>query len=137
MYLEHFDLLEFPFSITPSTQFFCPSKTSQEALVTLLTAVSMGEGFMKIIGEVGTGKTMLCRKLLGSLDDDYAVCYIFNPYLEPVALFIEIAAELGLPMPPTTGISQHEVLSALRRRVFELNESGKRVVICLDEVHAD
>jgi MSHA biogenesis protein MshM len=136
MYLEHFGLNEFPFSITPSTHFFFASETSQVALITLLTAIKMGEGFMKITGEVGTGKTMLCRKLLGSLDDDYAVCYIFNPYLEPLALFIEIATELGLPFPQSTTINQHDVLSALTRRVFELNESGKRVVICLDEVQA-
>jgi MSHA biogenesis protein MshM len=136
MYLEHFGLNEFPFSITPSTHFFFASETSQVALITLLTAIKMGEGFMKITGEVGTGKTMLCRKLLGSLDEDYAVCYIFNPYLEPLALFIEIATELGLPFPQSTTINQHEVLNALTRRVFELNESGKRVVICLDEVQA-
>ena len=136
MYLEHFGLREFPFSITPSTHFFFASETSQEALNTLLTAVDMGEGFMKITGEVGTGKTMLCRKLLGSLHDGYAVCYIFNPYLEPLALFIEIANELGLQYQPSQAISQHEVLGALTRRVFELNESGKRVVICLDEVQA-
>ena len=135
MYLEHFGLREFPFSITPSTHFFFASETSQEALNTLLTAVKMGEGFMKITGEVGTGKTMLCRKLLASLDEDYAVCYVFNPYLEPLALFIEISSELGLPLPPPN-ISQHEVLAALTRRVFDLNNAGKRVVICLDEVQA-
>lgn len=136
MYLEHFGLREFPFSITPSTHFFFASETSQDALNTLVTAVEMGEGFMKITGEVGTGKTMLCRKLLASLDGDYAVCYIYNPYLEPLALFVEIATDLGLPQPPTENINQHEVLGALTRRVFELNESGKRVVICLDEVQA-
>jgi MSHA biogenesis protein MshM len=136
MYLEHFGLREFPFSITPSTHFFFASETSQEALLTLLTAVNMGEGFMKVTGEVGTGKTMLCRKLLGALDGNYAVCYIFNPYLEPLALFVEIATELGLPHPQASAVSQHEVLSALTRRVIELNESGKRVVICLDEVQA-
>lgn len=136
MYLEHFGLQELPFSITPNTPYFFASKSAHEALNTLLVAVSMGEGFMKITGEVGTGKTLLCRKLLGALDERYEVAYIFNPYLDPMALFVELASELGLPRPPSKMIGQHEVLNALTRRVLELNEQGKRVVICLDEVQA-
>lgn len=136
MYLEHFGLNELPFSITPSTHLFFGSETSQEALNTLLVAVSMGEGFMKITGEVGTGKTMLCRKLLSSLSDEYEVAYIYNPYLEPLALFIELATELGVPRPETAAVSQHQVLSSLTRRLISLNERGKRVVVCLDEVQA-
>lgn len=136
MYLEHFGLQELPFAITPNTPYFFASKSAHEALNTLLVAVAMGEGFMKITGEVGTGKTLLCRKLLGALDEHYEVAYIFNPYLEPMALFVELASELGLPRPTSKLISQHEVLNAVTRRVLELNEQGKRVVICLDEVQA-
>lgn len=136
MYLEHFGLQELPFAITPNTPYFFASQSAREALNTLLVAVSMGEGFMKITGEVGTGKTLLCRKLLGALDERYEVAYIFNPYLEPMTLFVELASELGLPRPTSRLISQHEVLNALTRRVLELNEQGKRVVICLDEVQA-
>ena len=136
MYLQHFGLNEFPFAITPSTHLFFGSESSQEALNTLLVAIAMGEGFMKITGEVGTGKTTLCRKLLASLGDEYAMAYIFNPYLEPLALFIELATELGLPRPQALDVSQHQVLNTLTRRVMELNAQGKRVVICLDEVQA-
>jgi MSHA biogenesis protein MshM len=136
MYLEHFDLQEFPFSITPGTQFFFASKTSQEALNTLFFAIRMGEGFMKVIGEVGSGKTLLCRKLIGSLGPDYTVAYILNPYLEPLALFVELASELGIDWTVHGRATQHEVLDALIKRVIALNLSGKRVVILLDEVQA-
>ena len=137
MYLEHFGLKDFPFSITPGTQYFFASQTSQEAFNTLQVAVMMGEGFMKVIGEVGTGKTLLCRKLIGSLDpQQYQVALILNPYLEPLALFVELAAELGLERPREGEASQHRVLDALTQRVIELNQAGKRVVICLDEVQA-
>jgi MSHA biogenesis protein MshM len=137
MYLKHFGLREFPFSITPGTKFFFASHSSQEALNTLLAAVMMGEGFMKITGEVGTGKTLLCRKLMASLGDKYQVAYILNPYLEPLALFVELAAELGIERPRAGETSQHhQVLEVLKRRVLALNEAGKRVVICLDEVQA-
>lgn len=137
MYLEHFGLKDFPFAITPGTQYFFASQSSQEAFNTLQVAVMMGEGFMKVIGEVGTGKTLLCRKLITSLDpQSYQVAYILNPYLEPLALFVELAAELGLERPRTGEVTQHQVLNALTQRVIELNQAGKRVVICLDEVQA-
>ncbi|MDO8719345.1 MAG: AAA family ATPase [Polaromonas sp.] len=136
MYLDHFGLQEFPFSITPGTKFFFASHTSQEALNTLKVAVMMGEGFMKVTGEVGTGKTLLCRKLIASLDEQYQVAYIINPYLEPLALFVELAAELGVERPKASEASQHHVLDALMQRVIALNKDGKRVVICLDEVQA-
>ena len=79
MYLQHFGIKEFPFSITPDTGFFFSSDSSQAALNTLLIAVRTGEGFIKITGEVGTGKTLLCRKLIESLQADCKVAYIPQP----------------------------------------------------------
>ena len=67
MYLKHFGLTELPFGITPDTSFAYLVQDHQEALNTLLLALNEGEGFVKISGEVGTGKTLLCRRLLGSL----------------------------------------------------------------------
>ena len=67
MYLEHFKLNELPFSLTPNTSFYCDLPTHQEALNVLLLGLQQGEGFIKIIGEVGTGKTLLCRLLLNTL----------------------------------------------------------------------
>ncbi len=68
MYLEHFGLREFPFGLTPDTSFFFACSNYQEALNTLLVAARNGEGFIKIMGEVGNGKTMLCRKFLATLN---------------------------------------------------------------------
>ena len=136
MYLKHFGLREFPFSITPDTSFFFSSGVSQEALNTVLIAARTGEGFIKITGEVGTGKTLLCRKLMTSLGPDFYVAYIPNPYLEPLALFMELASELGVQMDDNPAPAQHQVLKAVSNKLLELTLDGKRVVVCLDEAQA-
>ena len=136
MYLRHFGLKEFPFSITPDTSFFFSSGGSQEALNTLLIAARTGEGFIKITGEVGTGKTLLCRKLIASLGANFYVAYIPNPYLEPIALFMELASELGLEMAPDAHPHQHQLLKSVTNRLLELTRDGRRVVVCLDEAQA-
>jgi len=136
MYLQHFGVREFPFSITPDTSYFFSSEGSQEALNTLLIAARTGEGFIKITGEVGTGKTLLCRKLMASLERDFKVAYIPNPYLEPRALFLELASELELKIDSSARPDQHELLKALTLRLLQIIREGKRVVICLDEAQA-
>ena len=71
MYLQHFGLNEMPFSLTPNTHFFLNVGSHKEAMNLLLVGLDNAAGFIKIIGEVGTGKTILCRKLLNSLDERY------------------------------------------------------------------
>lgn len=136
MYLEYFGLKEYPFGITPDTEYFFSSGASQEAINTLLIAVKTGEGFVKITGEVGTGKSTLCRKLITSLGDDFKVAYVPNPYLEPQTLFMEIASELGVAVDPSNPPNQAHLLRLLNERLIELNRQGKRVVLCLDEAQA-
>jgi len=140
MYLEHFALRELPFSITPDTSYFFASGSSQEALNTLLIAVRTGEGFIKIVGEVGTGKSLLCRKLIASLGEEYQVAYIPNPYLEPLALFTELATELGVPPASTeTGTAApptHLLVKLINQRLLEIAAEGRRAVVCLDEAQA-
>lgn len=136
LYLKHFGVREFPFSITPDTSFFFSSSQANEALITLLIAVRSGEGFIKITGEVGTGKTLLCRKLMASLGHDFNIAYIPNPYLEPLALLMELASEFGMNVGTDPEPTQHQLLKALTLRLVEISREGKRAVICLDEAQA-
>ena len=83
MYLYHFGLQELPFTLTPNTNFYLGLAPHDEALAVLITALKAGEGFLKVIGEVGTGKTLLCRKVLNEIPDHFVTAYIPNPYLKP------------------------------------------------------
>jgi len=134
MYKAHFSLRESPFGITPDTSFFFACDAHQEALNTLLVAVRNGEGFVKITGEVGTGKTLLCRKFLASLGDGFISAYIPNPYLEPRALLLALADELGVAL--DQDVDQHRLLKALNLALLSAARNGKRVVLCLDEAQA-
>jgi MSHA biogenesis protein MshM len=134
MYKAHFGLGEMPFGITPDTSFFFTSPHSQQALNTLLVAARSGEGFIKITGEVGTGKTLLCRKFIATLGDDFVTAYIPNPYLEPRTLMLALADELSLTL--ARDVDQHQLLKSITFRLMELAAQGKQVVMCLDEAQA-
>ena len=130
-YHQHFGLREAPFSITPDTSFFYACRSIQEALNTLLIAISNGEGFIKITGEVGTGKTLLCRKFLATLGAGWASAYVPNPSLEPRALVQAVATELGVR--PDSSVDQHQLLKGITLALLGHARHGKRVVICMDE----
>ena len=134
MYLEHYGLRELPFSLTPDTSFFFGYGHYRDAYNTLMVALQNGEGFIKVTGEVGTGKTLLCRKLLNSLGDDYATAYIPNPYLTPSALILAVADELGVEINAKEG--PHRALKQITERLVELGNAGKKVVLCIDEAQA-
>ena len=134
MYSAHFGLRELPFGITPDTSFFFTSPHSQEALNTLLVAARNGEGFIKITGEVGTGKTLLCRKFMATLGDGFVTAYIPNPYLEPRTLMLALADELDIRL--EKDVDQHQLLKSITQRLLELAAQDKRVLLCLDEAQA-
>lgn len=136
MYLEHFALRELPFSITPDTSFFFNNSGHQQAMNVLLVALRSGEGFIKITGEVGTGKTLLCRRLLNllSVDKEFVTAYIPNPYLTPTALVMALAEELGIDCPRNLG--QHRTLKLITDKLIAFNAEGKRVVLMIDEAQA-
>jgi MSHA biogenesis protein MshM len=155
MYLHHFGLRESPFSLTPDTSFFFACSSYQEALNTLLVAARNGEGFIKITGEVGNGKTLLCRKFLATLNQgrqsatpigtqDQAVAaptvprfitaYIPNPYLEPNSLLMALAEEFRVPLEKST--DQYQLLKGLTHSLLECARNGQRALLCLDEAQA-
>jgi MSHA biogenesis protein MshM len=134
MYSKHFGLREAPFSITPDTSYFFTSPHSQEALNTLLVAAKSGEGFIKITGEVGTGKTLLCRKFIATIGPEFVTAYIPNPYLEPRTLMLALADELEVPL--ERDVDQHQLLKSITHRLMDLARDGKRVLLLLDEAQA-
>jgi MSHA biogenesis protein MshM len=137
MYLDHFRLDTAPFSITPDTAFAYSSRAQQEALNTLLLAIDDGQGFIKITGEVGTGKTLACRRFLSALalrSDRIETAYVPNPCLSPRTLLLAIGLELSLPL--RHDAPEHELLAALNAHLLQAAEADKRVVVCLDEAQA-
>ncbi len=136
MYLEHFTLSEQPFSITPDTGFYFNNPSHQQAMNVLQVALRSGEGFIKITGEVGTGKTLLCRQLLNQLssDEQYVTTYLPNPNLGPSALNQALAEEMNLEC--SKNANQHNVLKLINERLIELTAEGKQVVLLIDEAQA-
>lgn len=134
MYLEHFSLKEMPFTITPDTEFFMNRAGYQDALNVMLVALRSGEGFIKVVGEVGVGKTILCRKLINSMGDNFVTAYIYNPYLQPDTLLFSLADELGISYDQNIG--QHQLLKSITDKLIQLHLDGKQVVLCMDEVQA-
>jgi len=135
MYLDHFRLREMPFAITPGTAFAFASRAHQEALNTLLVAVQGGEGFVKITGEVGTGKTILCRRFLDILHRQHVVtAYIPNPAMQPRSLLLSLAEELG--MPANGNVDEYTLIDNINKTLLSVAERGSSVVVCLDEAQS-
>ncbi|MFN3162437.1 MAG: ExeA family protein [Pseudohongiellaceae bacterium] len=137
MYLQHFGLRELPFSLTPNTQFFLNMASYHKAYNMLMVSLANAEGFIKIIGEVGTGKTMLCRKVLNTLEEDkdnYVTAYIPNPVLSPKGLFLAFAEELNINIDQDVG--HHRLLKAITERLVDYSAHNKQVVLFIDEAHA-
>lgn len=134
MYLSFFNLKEMPFSLTPNTEFFCALEPHNEAMQVLFTALNMGEGFIKVTGEVGTGKTLLCRKLLNSLPKNMVnmvTAYLPNSYLNPEELRWAFAIELGLALDEQ--LDQQALIQKIQHKLLELHKNGQTVVLIIDE----
>lgn len=132
--LEHFGLQEIPFGLTPDTQFFCHLNSHQKALNVLLIALHNGEGFIKITGPVGSGKTMLCRKLLNQLDEDFVTAYLPNPHLSPSSLRQAVADELGIRH--GKNLQQNQLLQKINSHLIQSARAGRQTVLLIDEAQA-
>ena len=133
MYLEHFGLRDAPFKITPHTEFFFAGANRGETLEALLYAITSGEGIVKVTGEVGAGKTMLCRVLMERLPPTVETIYFAVPSLSPDELLATVANDLGIEL-DSTNITK--TIRALQTRLIEIYANGKRVVALIDEAHA-
>jgi MSHA biogenesis protein MshM len=105
----------------------------------LLVALRSGEGFVKIVGEVGCGKTVLCRQLLNTLQEECATAYIPNPDMGPDDLLLALMQELAIVVPPTPSrqkLNRHKLINALCDCLLQHAKVGRRVVVCIDEAQA-
>ena len=130
MYQSFFGFKERPFSLVPNPAYLFLSKSHEEALAHLSYAVSQGEGFMEITGEVGTGKTTLCRSFLENLNDRSEAAYIFNPKMDSVQLLKTINDELGIPSDADT---IKDLIDELNRFLIAEKKAEKTVVLIIDE----
>lgn len=134
MYLAHFALTDMPFGLTPNTGFYVSLDGHQHAMDVLWTALQLGEGFLKVTGEVGTGKTLLCRKVLQEAPTDWQCAYLPDPHVTPDQLRWALALELGLQH--SSNIDQQQLHHLLQRQLLLLAAQGKRVVVLIDEAQA-
>ena len=134
MYLEHFGLNEPPFRITPHTDFFFDGANRGATLDALIYAVTHDEGIVKVSGEVGSGKTMLCRVLMERLPANVTIIYLANPSLSRDDILYAIADELSLNVPESARSSV--VMRALQDHLIKSFGEGRQVVVLIDEAHA-
>ncbi|MGI9889510.1 ExeA family protein [Vibrio chagasii] len=131
MYQAHFGFEQLPFTLTPNTDFFYGLAPHFEAIQTVISALEMGEGVIKVTGEVGTGKTMVCRMLVNHLKDCTALIYLPNPVLSGTDLRHAVAKELDL-----TVENEASLVDNIQHKLIELHNSGLRVVAIIDEAQA-
>jgi MSHA biogenesis protein MshM len=133
IYLEHFGLTEAPFKITPHTEFFFEGAARGETLDGLIYAITSGEGMVKVTGEVGAGKTMLCRVLMERLPETVETIYLAVPSLSRDEMLAVIAQDLAID---TSGISTTQLVRALQEKLIAAHADGRQVVALIDEAHA-
>ena len=131
MYYEHFGLNQAPFKITPNTDFFFGGGNRGPILEALIYAVTHGEGIIKVSGEVGSGKTMLCNMLMQRLPDNVETVYLANPSVSPAEILHAIAFELHLEIDRQA--TRLEVMQAVQAYLLKRHADGKRVVIFVEE----
>ncbi|MCK4674334.1 MAG: AAA family ATPase [Gammaproteobacteria bacterium] len=134
MYQEHFGLTRPPFKITPDTSLFFEGSQRGAALDALTYAINSGEGIIKVVGEVGSGKTMLCRMLEIRLSSDIDVIYIANPSLSPDNILHMIAHELHLDV--SNEMSKVDVMQRIQAHLLKKHASNRQVVLFVEEAQS-
>lgn len=137
MYNQHFGLAQYPFSLTPNTRYFMKLPSHQRAFNLLLSSLDSPGSFAKITGEVGTGKTMLCRKVINALathKNKFVSAYIPHPILDEEGLMHAIAEELSLGA--RGDASYYDLLKLISAALLQLHHEGKKVILFIDEAQA-
>ncbi len=130
MYTAFYGLREKPFALSPDPRFLYLATPHREALAHPLYGIEQGEGFISITGEVGTGKTTLCRTLLEQLEDDVQLAFLFNPSRSALELLQSICAEFGLP---AEGLGRRSLTTQLNQFLLDQKRAGRRVLLIIDE----
>ena len=130
MYLEYYGLKEAPFSITPNPRFLFFSAKHREAFNHLLYGIRERKGFVQLTGEVGAGKTTLCRALLDQLGNNFSTALILNPALDPDSLIRNIAHEFSLDV---KGMDRFEIIAEINAFLLTQMEQGRDTVLIIDE----
>lgn len=132
MYLDHFNLTERPFSITPDPRFLYMSARHREALAHLLYGLGEGGGFVQLTGEVGTGKTTICRCLLDQVPENVDVALVLNPKVTSMELIATVCDELGIEY-PEGNTSIKSLTDVLNRYLLDAHARDRRTVLIIDE----
>ncbi|MEK7678048.1 MAG: AAA family ATPase [Verrucomicrobiota bacterium] len=130
MYLEYYGLREPPFDLTPNPRFLFFSAKHREAFNHLLYGIRERKGFVQLTGEVGAGKTTICRAMLEQLGNHYATALILNPVLDADQLMKAIAMEFGLNV---KGLDRLETVAAINEFLLQLVEQRQEAVLIIDE----
>jgi general secretion pathway protein A len=130
MYKAFYGLREKPFNLTPDPRFLYLSEKHKEAFAHLLYGIRNRAGFVMVTGEIGTGKTTICRNLLNQLDEDTELAFIFNPMLSPLELLKKIVSEFGIAAQGTNAL---ELTEELNEYLLEAAAKGKNCVLLIDE----
>ncbi len=131
MYLSHFGFRVQPFSLTPNTEMFLGLAPHYEAIQTILAAIKMGEGVIKVTGEVGTGKTMVCRKLMEHIESHVELVYLPNPVLSGEQLQFAVAREMGINSDDSSTI-----VSLIHEHLIKVHASKRRCILIVDEAQS-
>lgn len=133
MYLDYFGFDDAPFGITPNTSYWFAGGQRGDMLAALRYAIGHGEGIIKVVGEVGSGKTMLCRMLAANLPDDTDSVYLGNPMLAADEILAAILSDLGVATPPD---GRQARLALLNTVLLERHAAGRRVVVFVEEAQS-
>src|SRR6267142_20397 len=132
MYEQYYSLIEPPFSLTPDPKYFYRSESHHRAFELLHYAIQRREGFMIVYGDIGTGKTTLCRAVLDTIEKNVYTALLLNPFLTELDLLKTVLSDFAVPFPKAT-TSKQDLLNSLNKFLISILEKDARAVLIIDE----